>query len=174
MIHRPLPWKPIAIVTSLTTVLLSLLLLPACCCMRGPAKTAELPPVVHIPPIGTEPIPTPKEAESKAPTEAEMHNVDFHMDEFMFMRIRQLRGTMQSKEPGAPLNFDDKTSFVMKVDKAVVGMAPPSLDRLMNAYVFNYPNPPLRELKITIEGKQLVQSGIIHKIVDIQIGRAHV
>src|ERR1041385_7307279 len=170
MIHRPLPWKPIAIVTSLTTVLLSLLLLPACCGMRGPAKTAELPPVVHIPPIGTEPIPTPKEAESKAPTEAEMHNVDFHMDEFMFMRIRQLRGTMQSKEPGAPLNFDDKTSFVMKVDKAVVGMAPgapltcekkaglgmkveravvgvapPSLDRLMNPYVFNYPNPPLRE-----------------------------
>ncbi|HJW96456.1 MAG TPA: hypothetical protein VJ901_22795 [Thermoanaerobaculia bacterium] len=167
MIHRPLPWKPIAIVTSMTTILLSLLLLPACCCVRGPGTTAQLPPVMHIPPIGTEPIPTPKEAEAKAPTDAEMHNVDFRMDEFMFLRIHHLRGTMQSKQPGAPLNFDDKTSFVMKVDTAEVGMTPPSLDRLMNAYVFNYPNPPLRDLKISIEGKQLVQSGIMHKIVDI-------
>lgn len=167
MIHRPLPWKPIAIVTSLTTILLSLLLLPACCCVRGPAPTAQLPTVSHIPAIGTEPIPTPKEAESKAPTDAEMHNVDFHLDEFMFLRIHHLRGVMQSKQPGAPLNFDDKTSFIMKVDTAEVGMQPASLDRLMNAYVFNYPNPPLRDLKITIEGKQLVQSGIIHKVVDI-------
>jgi len=164
---RPLPWKPIALVTTGTTILLSLLLLPACCCVRGPAKIAELPPVVHIPPIGTEPIPTPKEAEAKAPTDAEMHNVDFHLDEFMFLRIHHLRGTLQSKQPGAPLDFDDKTKFVMKVDTGEVGMLPASLDRLLNAYVFNYPNPPLRDLKISIEGKQLVQSGIIHKIVDI-------
>src|SRR3954464_2221365 len=167
MIHRPLPWKPIAIVTSMTTILLSLLLLPACCCVRGPGTTAQLPPVMHIPPIGTEPIPTPKEAEAKAPTDGEMHNVDFHLDEFMFLRIHHLRGVLVSKQPGAPLNFDDKTSFVMKVDTGEVGMLPASLDRLMNAYVFNYPNPPLRDLKITMEGKQLVQSGIIHKIVDI-------
>jgi len=167
MIHRPLPWKPLAIVTTTTTILLSLLLLPACCCVRGPARTAELPPVVHIPPIGTEPIPTPKEAEAKAPTDGEMHNVDFHLDEYMFLRIHRLRGQLASRQAGAPLNFDDKTSFVMKVDTAEVGMLPAALDRLMNAYVFNYPNPPLRELKISIEGKQLVQSGIIHKVVDI-------
>jgi hypothetical protein len=164
---HPLPWKPIAIVTSLSTILLSLLLLPACCCVRGTGPQAGLPPIVHIPPIGTEPIPTPKEAESKAPTDGEMHNVDFHLDEQLFLRIHHLRGVLVSKQPGAPLNFDDKTSFVMKVDTGEVGMLPASLDRLMNSYVFNYPNPPLRDLKITIEGKQLVQSGIIHKIVDI-------
>lgn len=164
---HPLPWKPIAIVTSLSTILLSLLLLPACCCVRGTGPQAGPPPVVHIPPIGTEPIPTPKEAESKAPTDGEMHNVDFHLDEFLFLRIHHLRGVLVSKQPGAPLNFDDKTSFVMKVDTGEVGMLPASLDRLMNAYVFNYPNPPLRDLKITMQGKQLVQSGIIHKIVDI-------
>src|SRR6185369_10569944 len=167
MLSRPLPWKPIAIVTSLTTILLSLLLLPACCCMRSPAAKPELPGVDHIPPIGTEPIPTPKEAEAKAPTEGEMHNVDFHLDPILFLRIHSLRGVLQSKQPGTPLNFDDKTSFVMTVDKADVGMLSPSLDRLMNAYVFNYPNPPLRDLHITMEGRQLVQSGIIHKIVDI-------
>jgi len=163
----PLRWKPIALVTTTTTILLSLLLLPACCCVRGVSPAAELPPVTHIPPIGTEPIPTPKEAEAKAPTDAQMVNVDFHFDELMFLRIHRLRGQMQAKQPGAPLNFDDKTSFVMRVDTAVVGMQTPSLDRLMNAYVFNYPNAPLRNLHITMQGKQLVQSGIIHKIVDI-------
>jgi len=167
MITRPLQWKQIAIVTTMTTVLLSLLLLPACCCLRGPAATAELPPVTRIPTIGTEPIPTPKEAEAKAPTDGEMHNVDFHLDEILFLRIHHLRGQLQSKQPGEPLNFDNKNSFIMTVDTAEVGMLPDSLDRLMNAYVFNYPNPPLRDLKITIQGKQLVQSGIIHKIVDI-------
>src|SRR4051795_13393267 len=115
MIHRSVPWKPLAIVTTITTILLSLLLLPACCCVRGPARRGGSARGVKIPPIGTEPIPTPKEAEAKAPTDAEMHNVDFRMDEFMFLRIHHLRGTMQSKQPGAPLNFDDKTSFVMKV-----------------------------------------------------------
>src|SRR5581483_736514 len=83
------------------------------------------------------------------------------------LRIHHLRGQMQSKQPGAPLNFDDKTSFVMRIDTAEVGMLTPALDRLMNSYVFNYPNPPLRNLHITMQGKQLVQSGIIHKIVDI-------
>jgi len=163
---HPLPWKPIAIVTTISTLLLSLLLLPACCCVRGPAPTAGLPPVTRIPAIGTEPIPTPKEAEAKAPTEGEMHDVDFHLDEFMFLRIHNLRGQLIPKH-STTLNFDDKMSFVMKVDKAEVGMLPESLDRLMNAYVFNYPNPPLRELKISMQGKQLVLTGIIHKIVDI-------
>ncbi len=163
----PLPWKPIALVTTTTTILLSLLLLPACCCVRGVAPAAGPPPVSHIPEIGTEPIPTPKEAEAKAPTDAQMVNVDFHFDEFMFLRIHRLRGQMESKQPGAPLNFDDKTSFVMRVDTGEVGMTTPSLDRLMNDYVFNYPNPPLHHLHITMQGKQLVQSGFIHKIVDI-------
>ena len=42
-----------------------------------------------------------------------------------------------------------------------------SLDVLMNRYIFGYPNPPLRNLHTEIAGKQLKQSGIMHKIVDI-------
>jgi hypothetical protein len=164
---RPLPWKPLAILTTTTTVLLSLLLLPACCCVRGPAPSAEPPPVVHIPRIGLDPIPTPSGAEAKAATDAQMVGVDFHLDDEMVMRIHRLRGTMQSKKPGEPLNLDDKTSFVMRVDTGEIGLQSASLDRLMNVYVFNYPDPPLRQLHIAMEGKQLVQSGIIHKIVDI-------
>jgi hypothetical protein len=163
---RPLPWKPIAIVATLTTLLLSLLLLPACCCVRGPAGSTAAP-LQHIPTIGTEPIPTPKEAEAKAPTQAEMRNVDFRMDETTILNIHTMRGEMVSREPGTPLNFDNKTSFVMKVDRARIGMKSASLDNLMNRYVFGYPGAPLKSIHVTIEGKQLRQEGIIHKIVDI-------
>ena len=163
---RPLPWKPIAIVAVAVAVLLSLLLLPACCCVRGPASPTAAPEQ-HIPPIGTEPIPTPTEAQAKAPTQTQMHNVDFHVDETTVLDIHELRGEMVSKRAGAPLNFDNKTEFILKVDRGKIGMKSPSLDNLMNRYVFNASNSPLKNLHVSPEGKQLKQEGIIHKIIDI-------
>ena len=166
MIPGPFPWKAVVIVTATTTILLSLILLPACCCVRGPAGPTTAPEQT-IPTIGTEPIPTPTEAKAKAPTQTEMRNVDFHIDATTVLNIHELRGEMVSKEPGTPLNLDNKTSFVLKVDRGRIGMKSPSLDNLMNRYVFNGANSPLRNLHLTIDGKQLKQEGIIHKIVDI-------
>ena len=161
------PWKPVAILTSITTVLLSLLLLPACCCVKGPLAPVVGPAKTEIPPIGTEPIPTPTEAASKAPTQALMRNVWFHIDQDAYLDIHIMRGELVSNTPGTPLNFDNKTAFVMKVDTGTIGMRSASLDILMNRYIFGYPNPPLRNLHVEPSGKQLKQSGIIHKIVDI-------
>ncbi|MBV8547373.1 MAG: hypothetical protein JO088_21730, partial [Acidobacteria bacterium] len=48
-----------------------------------------------------------------------------------------------------------------------IGLNGASLDVLMNRYIFGYPNPPLRNLHAEMAGKQLKQSGIIHKVVDI-------
>ena len=98
---RPLPWRLIAIVTTATTILLSLLLLPACCCVRGPASPVTAP-TSTMPPIGSEPIPTPTEAQAKAPTQTEMRNVDFHVDAATILKIHQLRGEMISKQADAP------------------------------------------------------------------------
>src|SRR3954467_8837695 len=71
-VARQVPWKPIAILTSISTVLLSLLLLPACCCVKGPLAPIAGPPKIETPLIGTQQIPTPSEAASKAPTQALM------------------------------------------------------------------------------------------------------
>ena len=90
--NRPLPWKPIAIATTAMCIVLALLLLPACCC-RGRAVPVAEPAKSVIPLIGTKDIPTPTEAEAKAPVEAEMHNVWFHIDQtathvvFLFERV---------------------------------------------------------------------------------------
>src|SRR5258708_13408764 len=102
----------------------------------APATTVA--PAAHIPRIGTEPIPTPSEAAAKAPTQVEMHNVDFHVDETTILKIHRLRGTMQAKKAGDPLNFDNKLTFVMKVDTGDIGMKNGALDPLMNLYFFAY------------------------------------
>jgi len=164
---RQMPWKPIAILTSISTVLLSLLLLPACCCVKGPLGPTLGPAKTQTPLIGVEQIPTPSEAAAKAPTQALMRNVWFHIDPDSYLDIHLMRGELISKKPGEPLNFDNKQSFVMKVDTGKIGMRSASLDVLMNRYIFGYPNPPLRNLHVEPAGKQLKQTGIIHKIVDI-------
>jgi hypothetical protein len=163
MLSRPFPWRAAAIVASVVAVLLALLLL-----VRGTGTSSmSAPPVSHIPPIGTVPLPDFSEAHTKAPTQAFFRNVWFYLDETMFLDIHELRGEMKAKEAGAPLNFDDKRSFVMRVDTGTIGMKSASLDKLMNQYIFGYPNPPLRDLHITIVGKQLQQRGIMHKGIDI-------
>ena len=165
--QRPVPWKPIAIATTALSLVLALLLLPACCCRGRATAPMAAPEKVNPPLIGTQDIPTPTEAQAKAPVEAEMHNVWFHIDPIAYMDIHQLRGEMVAKEPGAPVNFDNKTTFVMTVDTARVGMKSQSLDILMNRYIFDYAGTPLKNLHVTPEGKQLKQEGIVHKILDI-------
>jgi hypothetical protein len=165
--RRELPWKPIAIVTTISTVLLSLMLLPACCCVKGPLTTIAPAAAPVISPMGAGAMPTPSEAASKAPTQTTMRNVWFHIDQDAYLDIHSMRGELVSNVPGTPLNFDNKLSFVMKIDTATIGLNGASLDVLMNRYVFGYPNPPLRNLHVEMAGKQLKQSGIIHKVVDI-------
>src|SRR5436305_2591436 len=112
-------------------------------------------------------MPTRSEAASNAPTQALILNVWFHIDQDAFLDIHFMRGELVSNTPGTPLNFDNKFSFVMKVDTGTIGLNGGSLDILMNRYIFGYPNPPLRNLHAEFAGKQLKQSGIIHKVVDI-------
>src|ERR1051325_6134469 len=121
---RALPWKPIAIVTTAIAILLLLILLPACCCLRKGMPAVKLPeaPPSRIPEIGSQDIPTPTEAQAKAPTEAMMRNVDFHIDATTVMHIHSLRGQFVAKAAGRPVNFDNKTEFVVKIDRARIGM----------------------------------------------------
>lgn len=163
---RPVPWKPLALATTATTILLSLLLLPACCCVKAPVIPMTAP-AAAAPAIGTVDFLLPDAARAKEPTQAEMHNVDFHVDAITILNIHELRGEMVAKQPGEPVNFDNKLAFILKVDTARIGMKTPSLDSLMNRYVFAQPDAPLRSLNITFDGKQMKQEGVIHKIVDI-------
>jgi hypothetical protein len=96
------------------------------------------------------------------PTQVEMKNVYFHVDEDIALRIRHLRGTMRSKN-GGPIMFDDKSSFIIRVRAAEVGLTGPELTALLNKYVFAYRGAPLRDLTLRIENNEIVQKGRMKK-----------
>lgn len=125
-------------------------------------QMASLQPVVVTPTP-----PAILEASDDSTTRTEFHNVDFHMTSDVVLNIAFLRGAMRSVAKGQPVVFDDKRSFVIEIDSAQVGLTPSNLANLMNRYVFAYPGAPLRNLRFAVKGESLVQSGVLHKVVDI-------
>lgn len=100
-------------------------------------------------------------------TETRFRNVNFHVAPGVVLEIRRLRGQMVSKTRGKPVVFDDKQSFVIRIDSAIVALDTTSLDHLMNEHVFAYKGAPLRHLSFATNGDELVQRGILHKVVDL-------
>ncbi len=109
----------------------------------------------------------PKDVPPAPHTQAEMHNVLFRVDPTIALNIHTLRGEMFDKVEGQPLNFDDKKSFVVKLQRARIGVSDTALSDLMNHYVFHYEGAPLKNLAMHVHEGRLVQEGVMHKIIDI-------
>jgi hypothetical protein len=111
-----------------------------------------------------------RQANARAPadttTQVQMRNVDFFVDPEIALRIRRLRGTMRSKT-GGPVIFDDKASFIIHIEAAEVGLTGNDLSLLLNKYVFAYPGAPLKHLRVTTAGNEIVQKGTLHKVLDL-------
>jgi len=99
-------------------------------------------------------------------TRVSMRNVNFYIIPNAALRIRQLRGTMRSLK-GGPVVFDDKYSFVIHMDYAEIGLNGRDITTLMNKHIFAYPGAPLKRLQVHTSGSQVVQTGVMHKIIDI-------
>jgi hypothetical protein len=99
-------------------------------------------------------------------TQVSMRKVDFYIIPNAALRIRTLQGDMRPVH-GGPITFDDKNAFVIDMDYAEIGLNGTDLTTLMNNYIFAYPGAPLKKLKIHTSGSQVVQSGMMHKILDI-------
>jgi len=138
----------------------------ACCC-PGRLARDQAPEPVPAPPIGAVHFNEPEDAAPSAHTQAEMHNVSFHVDQTIALKIYSLRGEFFDKAEGHPLNFDDKKSFIVKIFKGRIGVSGRALTDLLNHYVFNYQGAPLKGLVISVHEGRLVQQGIMHKLVDI-------
>lgn len=152
---------------ALLVILAASLLLPACCCPDRPQTVSTVPRPSPPPPIGRAHFDVPAEAVPADATQAEFHRVHFRVDETIALRIHRLRGEMQDKNAGEPLNFDDKGSFVLRIHYGEIGLTGEGLTDLMNEYLFAYEGAPLRDLSIVVEEGQLIQTGIMHKIIDI-------
>ncbi len=99
-------------------------------------------------------------------TQVEMRNVDFVVDPDVVLHIHRLRGTMRSKTSG-PILFDDKQSLIIHLASAEVGLTGNDITALLNKYVFAYSGAPLKRLRVTIAGTEIVQTGYLHKLIDL-------
>jgi len=102
-------------------------------------------------------------------TRFEMKNVDFHVDESIFLRLDTLRGDLLSRVPRQPPTFDDKRTLLLKIDYGEVAVTPAALSGLMNRYVFNYPGRPLTDIRVSIADGRLRQEATLHKGVVIPV-----
>jgi len=104
---------------------------------------------------------------ANGPMWLEMRNVDLHIDETQAIGIRYLRGEVVRSDAGVPAALDDSKSFTVRVTAGTVVLSGDALEALLNEVVFAYRGSPLKHLRATIGGSQVVLRGIMHKGVDL-------
>lgn len=100
------------------------------------------------------------------PVATRMHNVTLHLGKGVVLRISDLSGHLIGSADG-PVLFDDVNSYLVSIDSARVAMDAESLTNLMNNHVFAYKGAPLKDLKVSIEGGEMKQSGTLVKGVGV-------
>jgi hypothetical protein len=93
--------------------------------------------------------------------ETEMHNVDFHIDSGIVLHITSLRGQLLPSRSTTPPALDDKQSFTLSLASAQIGIDTASLSTLLTRHVFAYSGSPLKDLRISTDGDQLIQRGVM-------------
>ena len=96
--------------------------------------------------------------------QADMRNVDMHIEPGIVLGIKRLRGTLHSTRGEAPPALNDKSSMILVIRSGDITIDTVSLDNLLNRHVFGYPKSPLKNLHVTIEGNEMVQTGSLHKL----------
>jgi hypothetical protein len=99
--------------------------------------------------------------------QVQMRNVRLHVDETTVLQVARLRGALVSTKGGHPPIFDDKQSFIVRIDSAQIALSMDSLTRLLNTYVFHYDGSPLKNLTVTADGQRLKLKGTVHKGIDL-------
>ena len=98
----------------------------------------------------------------------EMKNVNLRVDKDAVVGIRLLRGQVIPTQPGGSALLDSTSSFSIRITSGMVALQSADLGVILNRFVFGYKGSPLKKLKVRTEGDQLVQSGVMHKGVDLE------
>jgi hypothetical protein len=93
-----------------------------------------------------------------------MVNVNIRLDSDLILQIRHLSGRFVPTKAGQPPTFDDKLSYIVDIDSAVVAVSMGSMTHAMNVYIFGEPDAPLKNLELSAaEGGQIKQKGTLRK-----------
>ncbi len=100
-------------------------------------------------------------------TRTEMRNVIFYAEDGLPLNIHFLNGKLLPTRNDKSPSFDEKSSFMIEIETGEIGLSPESLTNLMNQHVFAYHGAPIKDLKVSIEGSQLKQTGTLKKGIPI-------
>jgi len=139
-------WAAVVLAALVGSTLLSTLLMLQCAPTTARPATASATPPALAPDTATA-------------VRAEMRNVDYHVDGDIVLHIRALRGSLVSTRAKDPPVFEDGNSYSMHIAAAEIAIDTADLSRLLNRYVFGYRGAPIRDLRVTVEGQELVQKG---------------
>lgn len=102
--------------------------------------------------------------ESKA-VRTDMRNVNMHVEPGIVLAIHRLRGTVLPTRNGSPPALNDKGSMLINIESGDIAIDTSSLANILNRHVFGYPKSPLRNLHVSIDGNEMVQTGKMKKLV---------
>ena len=112
------------------------------------------------------PVPTDLTGKMSAPTEIAMRNVSYHVDDQLSLGIRRLHGRIYNVNGGIVV-FDKKNDLALDVAAGEIALTPSALSILLNRYVFAFKGSNLKDLVVRAEGDHIVQTGTMHKLIDI-------
>jgi hypothetical protein len=132
----------------------------ACSRPATPNATTQPPQLPSANPTpAVEPPPSPAPAVASKPVKTEMRNVRFHFTDTAWAHIDTLSGTMLATGKNDMPDFNDKRSFEVRVEAGKMSITPQALGEIMNKFIFNKPDSPLKEVSVAIDKDKLVIKG---------------
>jgi hypothetical protein len=90
-------------------------------------------------------------------------NLVYRLDRNVAMYITEMNAEILPKDPNMPFIPANKSDFKLLIHRAVVDKGAGDLEALMNTYVFNDAESPIKDLKISFKGDRLVMAGKMKK-----------
>jgi hypothetical protein len=103
------------------------------------------------------------EASAKDSVRVAMRNIVYHFTDDIGVHILSLQGILVPTRPPQIVVFDDKTSFLLNLTYAEIGMSCDSLAHALNERVFAAADAPIKNVSIQSQGNTLIVKGKLHQ-----------
>jgi hypothetical protein len=97
----------------------------------------------------------------------EMRHVDVRIADSATVRVRWLRGELLRTAIDRPVALGDPLTFRVRVTGGTVSLTGADLGAIENGVLFAYHGAPLSDLRLRTNGSELVQTGVLHKVVPL-------
>jgi hypothetical protein len=135
-----------------------------------PPVVGQLPPTMPTIPANTggyNGMPGAVEHGPNGPARVVMKNVRYRVGPKLAIDVPALDGVKVPMQAGAPIVMDDPTQWSMIIQNGTFSLDAENVASLMNNYVLNYPDPPLKNLTAFLSNGRLGMKGTMKKGIDI-------